>query len=110
MNSHTELHTHAYFALLFCEKPHSFYLLFRALTFSWLEMSKYNFFEQNRAQLTYCGFGCCTVHTSAHYLVKGTAIILKPTSFYRETLTKLMATYLLRPVHTMNLSWVDHTE
>ena len=68
------------------------------------------FSEQNRAQLTYCGFGCCTVHTSAHYLVKGTAIILKPTSFYRETLTKLMATYLLRPVHTMNLSWVDHTE
>ena len=33
-----------------------------------------------------------SLHTSAHYLVKGTAIILKPTSFYRETLTKLMAT------------------
>ena len=48
-----------------------------------------------------------SLHTSAHYLVKGTAIILKPTSFYRETLTKLMATYLLRPLHTMNLSWVD---
>ena len=28
----------------FWKKPHSFHLLFRALTFSWLGVSKYNFF------------------------------------------------------------------
>ena len=95
----------------FCKKPHSFHLLFRALTFSWLGVSKYNFFWTESCSTNLLWFWVLhSLHTSAHYLVKGTAIILKPTSFYRETLTKLMATYLLRSVHTMNLSWVDHTE